>query len=157
MKYRDRTTGQIYTLFDIQQKFSTVSFPSVWDETTYDFANVDPVRAVPQPIPTSLSNIVEYVGVKLVNGEWTDVWNEVPRYSDSDKQMQWEAECVETQWNNVRAHRDMLLQKTDYIMLPDIAVSAEAREAFIAYRQSLRDITTQSDPYNIVWPILPPR
>jgi hypothetical protein len=29
------------------------------------------------------------------------------------------------------------------------------RELWVAYRAALRDVTKQSDPFNIVWPVMP--
>jgi Phage tail assembly chaperone protein len=151
MKYRDRTTGEVYTLFQLQQKFSNVSFPVTWDSTTYDFANVDIVTETPQPTP-HITNRIEYGGVTLVDGQWKEVWNEVPKYDDPTEQSAWETECVATQWNNIRGERDRLISMTDYTQMPDCPITTESKANFLAYRQSLRDITNQTDPYNIVWP-----
>ncbi len=60
---------------------------------------------------------------------------------------------VATAWAEVRAERDALLKSTDWTQLPD--VPAETRNRWAAYRQALRDITDQPDPFNIVWPVAP--
>ena len=53
--------------------------------------------------------------------------------------------------NEVRAKRDQLLQESDWTQLPD-APSSDA-QAWAAYRQALRDITSQPGfPYNVTWP-----
>lgn len=54
-------------------------------------------------------------------------------------------------WKNIRADRNRKLAKTDYLALNDQNLSAE----MTAYRQALRDITTQTDPDNITWPEKP--
>lgn len=59
----------------------------------------------------------------------------------------------ETEWPLVRAKRDKLLLASDWTQLPDVPLST--REAWTTYRQALRDITTQTDPFNIVWPVAP--
>lgn len=56
-------------------------------------------------------------------------------------------------WAAIRARRDALLLQTDWTQLPD--VPAATRALWVSYRQSLRDITEQPDPFNIVWPALP--
>jgi hypothetical protein len=56
------------------------------------------------------------------------------------------------QWVVVRAERNALLAACDWTQLPDAPVDAAA---WATYRQALRDITTQSDPFNIAWPALP--
>lgn len=154
MRFRDRTTGQIYTLFDIQQKFPNVSFPMNWDMTTYDYANVDPVITVPQPT-VSIYNRADYAGVQFVNGQWIDIWNDVPRYNNPTEQADWIAACTEAQWEEVRAQRNALLAQTDYTQIPDTPITPTNRTEFATYRQALRDITSQADPYNITWPISP--
>lgn len=59
----------------------------------------------------------------------------------------------ETQWPIVKQQRDKLLQASDYTQLPDVPLTDKT--AWATYRQQLRDITLQSDPFNIVWPIAP--
>lgn len=55
-----------------------------------------------------------------------------------------------------RAKRDKLLADTDWTQTLDAPIDAETREAYRAYRQSLRDITEQDGfPDTITWPELP--
>ena len=56
-------------------------------------------------------------------------------------------------WATVRSRRDGLLVGCDWTQLPDIPTSI--RQAWAIYRQSLRDITLQPDPFNLVWPSKP--
>ena len=56
----------------------------------------------------------------------------------------------ENEWINVRKTRDRLLATTDWTQLPDVPLLT--KEAWANYRQALRDITLQPDPFNIVWP-----
>lgn len=59
----------------------------------------------------------------------------------------------ETEWPLVRAERDRRLLASDWTQLPDVPLTT--KEAWAAYRQALRDITLQPDPFNIVWPVAP--
>jgi len=52
------------------------------------------------------------------------------------------------QWSNIRLQRDKLLQATDWRASSDLTLS----DAWKNYRQALRDVPTQSDPFNITWP-----
>ena len=58
-------------------------------------------------------------------------------------------------WYEVRKLRDAHLKDSDYVTAianeTGVGVSTEWRN----YRQGLRDITSQSDPSNLVWPIHP--
>lgn len=60
---------------------------------------------------------------------------------------------MESQWAKVRSQRDSLLSGCDWTQLPDVNLSNKTELA--SYRQQLRDITDQVDPFNIVWPIEP--
>ena len=67
---------------------------------------------------------------------------------------QWiDPRTTETEWPLVRAKRDNLLTKSDWTQLPD--VPSATKEAWAAYRQALRDITTQAVPFKIEWPMPP--
>ena len=61
-------------------------------------------------------------------------------------------EAPTTQWAAVRAERNAKLAQCDWTQLSDAPVDAAA---WAVYRQALRDITTQTDPFNIVWPASP--
>ena len=59
----------------------------------------------------------------------------------------------ETKMSNVRNHRDILLQQTDWMMFSDTATPSQA---WLDYRQALRDVPSQAGfPDNIVWPTKP--
>jgi hypothetical protein len=57
-----------------------------------------------------------------------------------------------TAWEGIRADRNARLTASDWTQLPDAPIDAAA---WSTYRQELRDIPTQSDPFNIVWPEMP--
>lgn len=68
-----------------------------------------------------------------------------------------ESETIQQQWGLIRRKRSALLAQSDWT---DTA-SAPARlgqtvyDAWQSYRQALRDITLQSDPFQLNWPIAP--
>ena len=59
----------------------------------------------------------------------------------------------ETQWRVVRSERKQRLVACDWTQLSDIP--AETKTLWEPYRQALRDVTNQPDPFNIVWPTAP--
>lgn len=70
------------------------------------------------------------------------------------------AESRATKLSEVRAARDYLLAESDVEILKinDLeAISGdsqpELRQSLAVYRQGLRDITTQEDPFDITWPV----
>jgi len=58
-------------------------------------------------------------------------------------------------WARVREKRNIALLSCDWTLLPDSPLSEESRTEWIAYRQALRDITLQTDPFTLVWPAPP--
>ena len=62
---------------------------------------------------------------------------------------------TESQWAKIRSQRDTLLQACDWTQLPDVPLDSKTKEQWVNYRQALRDVTSQADPYNIEWPIAP--
>ena len=58
---------------------------------------------------------------------------------------------TDQKWIAIRLERDRRLQITDWRASSDLTLS----DAWKNYRQALRDVPTQSDPYNITWPTEP--
>tara|TARA_R110002020_G_scaffold445765_1_gene657711 strand:- start:2687 stop:3031 length:345 start_codon:yes stop_codon:yes gene_type:complete len=79
-------------------------------------------------------------------------------FKDPSVKPSWEA--VEAQkiveaWNYVRVERNKRIAKSDWTQLGDVTMSGELLANWQSYRQSLRDVPTQSDPFNITWPTPP--
>ena len=64
------------------------------------------------------------------------------------------AVTADQEWERVRATRNRRLAASDWAVLPDVPMSEERRQAWAAYRQALRDITRQPDPFKIYWPTI---
>ena len=58
-----------------------------------------------------------------------------------------------TEWATVRRQRDALLAQSDWTQLPDVPLAT--KETWAIYRQALRDVTLQPDPFSVVWPVAP--
>ena len=59
-------------------------------------------------------------------------------------------------WSQLRTQRDTLLTASDWRVLPFAPLSPETQQAWVAYRQALRDLpNVTSDPLNPVWPEVP--
>jgi hypothetical protein len=54
-----------------------------------------------------------------------------------------------TQWQVIRSGRNQMLKDTDWTQVADSPVD---KAAWALYRQALRNITQQPDPFNITWP-----
>ena len=59
------------------------------------------------------------------------------------------------QWSSIRQQRDQLLKDTDWVSIRAADTSTPMSEEWATYRQALRDITEQTDPFSITWPVKP--
>ena len=66
-----------------------------------------------------------------------------------------EADVLNRQWQGIRSERDDLLAKTDWVVTRASETGVAETDAWKTYRQALRDITTQSNPWDITWPTEP--
>ena len=92
----------------------------------------------------------------------------IPKTADSPKYAQFlqelekgEAELIPyvpygpPTWEQIRSQRDALLKDSDWSVASD-ATPKPSKEAWLTYRQSLRDLpSTFKDPSEVIWPELP--
>lgn len=64
-------------------------------------------------------------------------------------------EVVKNEWIKIREKRNVRLQETDWIIIRQLEKGEKVDEAILEYRQALRDITLQTDPFNLQWPVNP--
>ena len=104
-------------------------------------------NVVSTPMPTDYTkNIVEGTPI-LINEIYTQTWNQTDA-SEAEINLR-----IENKWIEIRQLRDSLLFESDWTQLSDSPQSAN--NDWKTYRQSLRDITSQSNPFNINWPVKP--
>lgn len=142
--YRVRASGEVVT--DLRAAFPNVSIPPVMSQEDCDAIGVDPVYEGQQPTPGQFQSVVRS-GPEEKSGKWYWV------YTLENWTPEQIAEATEAQWSDVRNERDAKLQACDWTQLPDVPLTAEQRQQWVDYRQALRDVTGQSDPFNIVWPV----
>lgn len=145
MTYARIANGEVveYPVYEgeIRLRYSNVSFASPFVAPE----GYEPVTDVAPPAYDYRKNVTE--GSPLfVNSVWARNWIIADA---SDEQI---AERIETQWQNVRNQRNFLLAACDWTQLPDAPLSNVKTQEWATYRQALRDITNQPDPFNIIWP-----
>jgi hypothetical protein len=64
-------------------------------------------------------------------------------------------ESAANQWALVRSIRDRLLSESDWVVTKAVELGLPVGSDWSEYRQGLRDITAQSDPFLIQWPVKP--
>jgi len=128
--------------------------PTQWDADNYCYARrlteeqverfgVHKKQIVTPPYHEPATQSLEEGPALLIDGVWTQ------NYIVTDLSADESAAKVGAQWDVIRAERNKLLVESDWTQLPDAPVDAAA---WATYRQALRDITTESNPFNIVWP-----
>jgi hypothetical protein len=101
----------------------------------------------PTPMPNDYTkNITEGTPV-LTDGVYYQNWIQTDAsQSEIDYRL-------ENQWFAVRQIRNELLVECDWTQLNDI--SQTTKDVWSTYRQQLREITNQQNPFNIEWPVKP--
>jgi hypothetical protein len=142
-EYRIRETGEIVT--NLAAAFPNTSLPAVLTVEDLDALGVDPVFEGAQAQPTPFQ-VAYRDGVEEVKGRW------FTKYAVADMEQEAIDATTATQWGSIRTERNRRLADCDWTQLPDASADAAA---WAVHRQALRDMTTQTDPFNIVWPVPP--
>jgi len=127
----------------IQQLFPNTSFSITGPNADFLTENnvVELVENLSYTTPTQkLSNVDAYV-------EGGKAYNVRVENTTADEQ----TELINQKWIQIRELRNEILKDTDWRASSDLTLSDDWK----TYRQALRDVPTQSDPYNITWPSAP--
>jgi hypothetical protein len=145
LKFSNDTITYPYTIQQLREDNSNVSFPAEMSNQFLAEWDIFEINNVPAPIDYT-KNITEGTPI-LIDGKWYQSWNQTVA---SDSEINYR---LENQWFIVRETRNELLTECDWTQLGDVA--SETKNLWSAYRQSLRDITEQENPFNINWPVKP--
>ena len=74
--------------------------------------------------------------------------------NDSGVEFIVDQDAVAQQWRNVKEGRNQQLAASDWICSVSDFVHPK-KDEFVVYRQALRDITQQANPFALVWPQVP--
>lgn len=137
--------GQVINVSDYREMFPNTSFPASGPDAEFLEANNCMTVTVWKPydqLTEKLASVTPYI-------EGNTVYTiAVEPLTASEIEAN-----TESQWAKIRSQRDSLLSSCDWTQLPDVTIPNKTEWAL--YRQALRDITNQQDPYNIVWPVEP--
>lgn len=150
MKYLKNIDGVItypYTLQDLYRDNPNVSFSSNLTTSSLQSYGVFEVKLTSQPEDYT-KNITEGTPT-LVSGSYHQVWNEVSASTEEIEQRKTD------KWKEVRTFRDSLLKECDWTQLQDSPITGSKLTEWQTYRQQLRDITTNDNPFTLTWPTKP--
>ena len=147
IKIKDGIITYPYTIGQLKLENPNVSFPQAITNEVLENFGVYPVESV-EVTDDYTKNIVE--GIPTLSGSvYVQTWN----ITDSTEE-EINIKIVE-KWLEVRDMRDSLLSQSDWTQFQDSPISGSTLTEWQTYRQSLRDITSQSNPFDLVWPSKP--
>ena len=143
---QDQVVEYPVTQMDIMKRYPNVSF--VIDPFVPPL-EYQPVIASEPPQGPYQINVVEgepsYTGMG-----WTQTWLLTAASAEEINTRTAQQEAM------IRSQRDNLLAACDYTRLDDVQMDINTRQQWAAYRQALRDITSQTGfPWSVEWPVAP--
>ena len=139
------TINYPYTINELREAYPNVSLPStITDESLIEW---DMYVVQPTPMPVDYTKNITEGTPTLIDGVYYKSWTQINATTEEISYR------VENQWETIRIQRNELLTECDWTQLADIP--SETKELWQTYRQSLRDITSQTNPFSITWPVKP--
>lgn len=151
IKYAKIENGEVikypYSIQDLKKDNPNVSFPSIIDEPTKFGYSMLPIQKI-EVQEDYTKNILEELP-ELIDGIWTQSW------SITDATQEEIDQRLSIKWQEVRDERGGRLNSSDWTQLPDSPFTEEQKNAWRQYRQELRDITNQANPFEVIYPVQP--
>jgi hypothetical protein len=139
------TINYPYTINELRLAFPNVSLPEIISDESLIEWNMHVVQ--PTPIPVDHTKNITEGAPTLIDGVYYKSWIKTDATANEISYR------VENQWEIIRIQRNELLAECDWTQLADIP--SETKVIWSQYRQSLRDITSQTNPFSITWPVKP--
>jgi len=145
LRIKDGVITYPYSVEQLKLDEYNTSFPKELTIQILEEWGVYEVKRTPKP--TDYTKTITEGTPQLVDGSYVQIWDEVnATQSEIDTKL-------EDRWEVIRILRNELLLECDWTQLADIP--AETKELWQIYRQELRNITLQTNPFLIVWPVKP--
>ena len=134
-----------YTVSNLRNSYPNVSIPeNISNEALIEWGMYE---VTPTPMPTDYTkNITEGIPT-LIDGIYYKSWVQTDA---SEEEINYR---IQSKWEDIRIQRNELLTECDWTQLSD--VSQTIKDVWTTYRQQLRDVTNQQNPFNIEWPVKP--
>ena len=145
LRIKDGVITYPYSVQQLKVDEYNTSFPK--DLTTQILEEWGVYEVSRTPKPNDYTKTITEGTPQLVDGSYVQIWDELDATQSEINA------TIEDKWEEVRILRNELLLECDWTQLADIPT--ETKELWQTYRQGLRDITSQSNPFSIVWPVKP--
>jgi hypothetical protein len=136
-----------YSITELKMDNKNVSFPtSITNDILEEYGvfYVQPTNYIDDYTKTYIEGTPELSGSIYVQ-----VWN-ITDSSEEEINTR-----IDEKWGEVRETRNLLLQQSDWTQFQDSPIIGSKLTEWQTYRQHLREITSQSNPFNLSWPVRP--
>jgi len=138
-----------YSVQNLKNENPNISFPTIISDSLLESFNIYQVEMKNSGYDSDDTKDVTEVTPTLSGSIY------IQTYTISDADTETINKRREIKWSEVRSNRDSLLSECDWTQFNDSPISGSTLIDWQTYRQSLRDITNQSTPYDITWPNRP--
>lgn len=164
MQIRIRETGAVVTEQEFRAMFPNTGFPVQLTEAIINDFGGDVVLEGPQASGGTVYQYSQRQGVEQIDGKWFTKYILGPVFTDTtaedgtvttaaENEAAYKAMKDAEQAKAIRQQRGEKLKETDWTQVEDAPVD---KALWAAYRQALRDVTTQEGfPWTVTWPVEP--
>ena len=159
MEIRIQATGAVVQEQEFRAMFPNTSLPNPLTESAINGLGGDVVFEGPQASGGDRYQYSMRSGVEQLGGKWYTkyvlgpIFTDTPEATAAEQEAAYKASKDADQAASVRADRNARLAACDWTQVADAPVD---KAVWATYRQSLRDISSQSGfPWEITWPDAP--
>lgn len=155
MSYVKVEDGQItkypFSIGDLRRENPNTSFPRRIPDETLASYGVYPVSFASAPkIDKRAQEVHQNSFPSFIDGGWIVEWSVTDKSESQVQSFDDEKRAV------VRLERDDMLAETDWVVVFHTEKGTSIPTEWAAYRQALRDVTTQEGfPWEVEWPLMP--
>ena len=149
LKVSGSTITYPYSVQNLKNENPSISFPTIIADSLLESFSIYKVETKSSGYDSDDTKDVTEVTPTLSGSVYVQTYN----ITDADEETI--NKRREIKWSEVRSGRDSLLSESDWTQFNDSPISGSTLTDWQTYRQSLRDITNQSTPYDITWPNKP--
>jgi hypothetical protein len=136
-----------YSTTELISDYNNVSFPIV---LTDDLLKTFDVYSVQETTHESdYTKNYEELEPQLSGSTYIQTWN-ITDASEEEINTR-----IDEKWGEVRETRNLLLYQSDWTQFQDSPITGSKLIEWQTYRQQLREISSQPNPFNLIWPTRP--
>ena len=156
MELRERATGNIITDSQFRALHPNTSFPAT---INYDKWGYDVIFEGPQATGGDHYQYSMRSGVEQIEDKWYTkyvlgpIFRDTPEATAAEQEAAYKARLDTEQGVRIRADRNTRLAACDWTQVADAPFDDAGKAEWAAYRQALRDVSSQEGfPWSVEWP-----